>query len=190
MLNKGILILICVCWFYTGCAQTDSVKTKPQYFNMFTSGMLIGCGLCNNGKDFTLSFSTHHGLAFNSGVRLSIGTGIDTYHEWRMIPLVLGITLDKGEKPQGVYFHVNAGHAFGRFTSPNMYDRQFLHEQGGFTISPMFGYRIGNERIRLYVQAGYKFQRTGYQLKYADTYMYSRSFEMDRVVMQMGFGFN
>lgn len=188
--NKVLTVLVFVLSVQLATAQTDSLKQNHRYFSTFLSGALIGCGNCSNGKDFTFSFVTMHGVEFKSGIKLAAGLGLDTYYDWRLFPVVIGITFDKETKPNAVYFHVNAGHAFGRYLLANPYEEDFITSRGGFTINPMVGFRIGNEKIRLYVQAGYKFQKASFTIDYSEFYKYSRDYEMGRFVVQMGFGLN
>lgn len=187
----GIIVLITVCQI--AYSQSDSLRQTPHYYNSFFSGALIGCGDCNSGKDFSLSFVTMHGLAFDSGIKLSAGLGMDVYTDWRLFPMLIGFTIDKEEKPNALYLHINAGYSVGRYLKVSPWEQGDLTQRGGLTINPMIGYRIGNEKVRLYIQAGYKYQHAYYKLDYANfgyPYSNSREYEISRVVMQMGFGFN
>jgi hypothetical protein len=194
MENRWKVVLLFVFFVQSGFAQSDSVQRKAHYFNRFLSGTLIGCGLCNDGKDFTLSFTTLQGIAFPSGLKLSVGTGIQTYYDWRMIPVTGGVTIDKEQRPNSLFFQVHAGHSFGRYLLFEANDFVKTSSRGGFTINPMVGYRIGNEKVRLYMQAGYQFQRASTYIDYRGGWWgpssSSRSVELSRVVVQVGFGFN
>jgi hypothetical protein len=66
-----------------------------------------------------------------------------------------------------------------------------IRETGGFTVNPMIGYRIGVDRIRIYIQAGYKYQVADLDYEYPDWWGYSQSskhYEFNRFVIQLGFG--
>ncbi len=190
MVNRSITLIVFLLGINLAVAQTDSLKQQGKYFNTFLSGALVGCGNCTSGKDFTLSFVTMHGLEFRSGIKLALGLGIDTYYDWRLFPVLIGVTFDKEEKPNAVFFHVNAGHSFGRYLLARPFEEDYLKSHGGFTINPMLGYRIGNDKIRLYVQAGYKFQKASFIIDYSNNFYYSRDYEMGRFIVQMGFGLN
>jgi hypothetical protein len=190
---RWLFWLLCLAGCHSGYAQTDSVQAKKvTYYNTFMSGVLIGCGTCNSGKDFTYSALTLHGLRVSPGVSVAVGLGMDVYSDWRLFPVVGSITFESKRKKNSVYVQVNAGHAWGRYllSNPDWWGQERSAE-GGFTINPMLGYRIGNEKIRIYIQAGYK-----HQLAYTwDTYSGGmsetfRSYRLNRFVMQLGFGFN
>ena len=192
MRTKGVWIGFFILCSLVVYPQADSLK-KSRYFNTFFSGALIGCGDCNSGKDFTLSFVTMHGIKFPTGIKLSAGAGLDVYSDWRLIPILIGFTIDKEQKPNGLFLHFNSGYSFGRYLNLNPYEQGELMQEGGFTINPMIGYRIGAEKIRLYVQIGYKYQHAYYRLDYANfgyPYSYSRESNLNRFVVQMGFGIN
>ena len=169
-------------------AQDSVAVKKITYYNTFMSGVLVGCGSCNQGKDFTFSFVTQHGVRVSPWIKVSAGLGMDVYSDWRLFPVTAGITIDPGDNKNSLYFHANAGHAWGRY----LYQDQFwgqVEEQGGFTANLMLGYRIGNEKTSIYIQAGYK-----HQLAYLQgTNGFSsteREYELNRFVLQFGFGFN
>lgn len=186
---RSITLLSAFFILFGAFAQTDSLTRKRNYFNSFFSGTLMGCGECNSGKDFTFSFITQHGVKFKSGIKLSGGTGLDVYDNWRIFPLVAGFTFDKEKRTNGLYFHVNTGYAFGHYLKVSPWETGEEIHKGGFTINPMLGYRIGNEKLRVYVQAGYKYQDASFSIDYTDFgYGYSRDYNLKRFVLQMGFG--
>jgi hypothetical protein len=186
------LVLLTALHIQIALAQTDSLRSRVNYFNMFASGALMGCGQCNNGKDFTLSITTVHGIGFKSGIKVSLGTGLDTYYNWRMIPLLAGFTLDKGVRQNSFFLQLNSGYSFGRFLEIESFDGVTLDQRGGFIFNPMVGYRIGNEKVRLYVLTGYKYQnaRIDFSSMWGWPHSYSREYDLSRVVIQLGFGIN
>jgi len=173
------------------CGQADSLKRKASYYNAFFSGALIGCGECANGKDFTFSFLTLHGIKLKSGVKLALGAGMDVYHEWRLFPLVGAITIDREQHENALYVHLNAGYSWGRYLE-DLESEVSLNQRGGFTVNPMIGYRIGKGKSRLYIQAGYKLQYAN--VSYSPAWWWgpvptiTREYDINRVVVQMGFG--
>jgi len=192
MRNKifGLTLLASVWFFSQTFAQTDSSKVqKLSYYNSFVSGVLIGCGSCNEGKDFTFSFLTQHGVAVTPWLKIAGGIGMDTYSNWRMFPLVFGITIDPGKLKRAPYVQATAGHAWGRYLMKEYYWSDRTQEDGGFTASLMAGYRMNVENASLYIQAGYKHQLA--YLKNSNEFSSAfREYELNRFVIQFGFGFN
>lgn len=178
---------------HVGFAQPDSIARKAHYFNTFTSGVQIGCGVCNAGKDFTFSFTTHQGIAFPSGVKLSVGTGLDTYADWRMIPIMLGFTVDRESRANSLFFQFNGGYSVGRYVGFEPSEFARLSRAEGMVFNPMLGFRMGNEKVRLYILAGYKYQQATMHIDYnwgwGPTRL-SREADLGRAVVQLGFGFN
>lgn len=187
-----VLIVLFLLSSYLGKAQTDSISTSTRYYNTFMSGALVGCGDCNRGKDFTLSFTTFHGIVWKSGVRLAVGGGLDVYNDWRMIPVLLGITYDMQKRTQGFYIHLNSGYSFAQYLQEEPGEFVEIKDEGGFTVNPMLGYRVGLDKIRIYIQGGYKYQKafTGiyYDSFWGSPYSIERKYELQRFVIQMGFG--
>lgn len=190
------ILLLCVLFLRfipAALAQNDSLKIKPVYYASFVNGVMIGCGTCNNGKDFTYSVLTLHGIKFPSGIKIGIGVGMDVYSDWRLFPLVAGITFDQEHKKNALYFHVNTGHSWGRYLPENYgWWGSELAAQGGFTCNPMLGYRIGKDNMRIYIQAGYKLQLAYTTNRYAGGWggnEMKRDYELNRFVVQFGFGF-
>jgi hypothetical protein len=186
--TKVFIIVFLLLW-QIGSAQTDTTKHTSRYYNTFFSGALIGCGDCIYANDLTFSFVTFHGIAFVSGSKLSAGAGIDVYSNWQMFPLLLAYTIDREKRSNAMYFHINSGYAFGRFLEVDPDNASGFSQRGGFIINPMIGYRMGNDRIRLYVQAGYKFQKASAMWGWVPT-SFSREYDLNRLVVQLGFGFN
>jgi hypothetical protein len=178
----------------SAAAQTDSLAQKVRYYNSFMSGALIGCGPCINGKDFAFSFTTFHGLAWKSGIKLGAGAGLDMYADWRMVPVMVGFTFDEGRRKNAVYLQINTGYSFGKFLPVEEGSAPLLNDKGGFTVNPMVGFRMGNDVLRVYIQAGYKYQHAlvnaDYQQWWGWLYSYSREYDFNRFVVQLGFGLN
>lgn len=185
-----LVMLASICFVDRTVAQADSVNVKRfTYYNSFVSGVLIGCGSCNEGKDFTFSFLTQHGVKVTPWMKVSGGIGMDVYSNWRLFPLVFGVTLDPSDLKNAPYFQVTAGHAWGRYLLKEYYWSDRTQEDGGFNASLMAGYRMNVENISLYIQAGYKHQ-FAYLKDSNDFSSASREYELNRFVIQFGFGFN
>ncbi len=173
--------------------HADSIKRNVSYYNAFVTGTLIGCGECANGKDFTFSFLTLHGIKLHSGLKFAVGTGMDVYDDWRLFPLVGSITIDRELRNNAVYVQLNSGYSWGRYTHP-LENEINLRQTGGFVVNPMIGYRVGKGKSRIYLQAGYKLQYA--KVNYTPAWWWgppptvTREYDLSRVVVQMGFGFN
>lgn len=152
---------------------------------------MIGSSEDADEKDFTLSVTTIHGIKFNSGMKVGIGVGLDTYYDLKVFPIIASITLDQELKKHGIFVQLNGGYSFARYI-----DRQEIEEidtdaKGGFTINPMIGYRIIVEKTRIYLQGGYKYQVAEINYDYPDWWGFSQTskhYELNRFVIQLGFG--
>lgn len=175
-------------------AQVDSLDRKIRYYNTFMSGTLVGCGECVRGQDFNFSFVTFHGLSLKSGIKAGVGAGLDVYNDWRMYPLLAAFTIDKGRRRNALYLHINSGYSFGTYLPQQDWGEPIYDDKGGFTISPMIGLRLGRDKMRVYMQAGYKYQHSkvsaDFQNWWGWLYSYSRAYDLNRFVFQFGFGIN
>ena len=80
--KRALLVVVTMSFWGSVAAQSDSLqKVKPLYFNSFVTGALIGCGNCTSGKDFTLNFTTIHGMRVSPGIKVGIGLGMDVYSD-------------------------------------------------------------------------------------------------------------
>jgi hypothetical protein len=182
------------CWFLSGItlAQSDSLQSKIKYYNSFVSGVLIGSAEDADEKEFSLSFTSIHGIKFKSGLKLGLGVGLDTYYDLKVVPFITSVSFDQERKRNGLFIQLNSGYSIVRYTKNN---EEFgdLYEKGGFTMNPMIGYRIKVEDFRIYWQAGYKYQVAEVGYEYLDwggnTQRDSRNYEFNRFVIQLGFGF-
>lgn len=192
MTIRLILACLLVSLGHNLIAQQDSVRQRVSYYNSFVAGTLIGCGECANGKDFTFSFLTLHGVKFPAGVKVALGAGMDVYNDWRLFPLVGSITIDRELRDNAVYVQLNSGYSWGRYIYP-LENEINLQQTGGFVVNPMIGYRVGRGKSRIYIQAGYKFQYAN--VSYTPAWWWgppptiTREYDLSRVVVQMGFGF-
>jgi hypothetical protein len=173
-------------------AQSDSIQKKVKYYNSFVSGVMMGSSEDTDEKDFSVSFTTIHGIKFHSGLKVGIGVGLDTYYDLKVVPIIASITLDPELKKHGLFFQLNSGYSFVRYTKDHQFIEEVeISESGGFTINPMMGYRIIVENMRIYLQAGYKYQVAELHYDYPDWWGSSQSskhYELNRFVIQLGFG--
>lgn len=171
-------------------AQVDSIQKKISYYNSFVSGVMIGSSEDADEKEISLSFTTTHGIKFNSGVKVGVGVGLDTYYNLKVFPLLLSLTFE-GHKKHGFFVQLNGGYSFVRYNDDQVFEEIDVVEQGGLIMNPMVGYQMKVENMRIYVQAGYKYQVAELHYKYPDWWGYSQSlkeYELNRFVIQLGFG--
>jgi len=161
------------------------------------SGALFG----KDGYGTYISVNTVHGVRYKR-FTAGIGTGYDAYKDWNTLPVFGSISYDFLRIKNDAFFvQFNGGYAWA-FYSPrsdsyyNDYD-----SKGGRMLNPMIGYRFHvSNKVRLYISAGYKFQRINYEFA-NNWYMYDMmpganylppvtkvQRDMDRVVVQIGFG--
>jgi opacity protein-like surface antigen len=173
-------------------AQNDSIQGKVKYYNSFVSGVMIGSSEDADEKEFSVSFLTIHGIKFNSGIKVGVGVGLDTYYDLKVFPIIASITFDQELKKHGLFVQLNGGYSFVRYTKDHQsIEETEINERGGFTINPMVGYRISAENMRIYLLAGYKYQVAELHYKYPDWWGSSQSskqYEFNRFVIQLGFG--
>lgn len=171
-------------------AQGDSLVSRVKYFNTFVSGILIGSE-ADAEREITASFNTVHGVKFKTGVKAGIGVGLDTYYNLKVFPFTLSFTIDQERKKEALFVQLNSGYSLVR--SANELESATPYEKGGFTVNPMIGYRIMIENYRIYWQVGYKFQKAEVGYRYDDwagnSQVFSRHYELNRFVLQLGFGF-
>lgn len=189
---KNSIILWCCLFPGIAIAQSDSIQRKVKYYNSFVSGVMIGSSEDADEKEFSVSFITIHGIKFNSGLKVGIGVGLDTYYDLKVFPIIASITLDQGLKKHGLFIQFNGGYSFVRYTKDHLLIEEIeINERGGFTINPMVGYRISVENMRICLQAGYKYQVAELHYDYPDwwgSYQSSKHYELNRFVIQLGFG--
>jgi hypothetical protein len=173
-------------------AQNDSLPSPTNslgYFNQFFSGGLLG----KSGTGGSLSASTVHGVRYK---KLSIGAGLgyDSYGIWRAMPVVASVGYDLHDSGLNrVFLQLNYGHAWtsniGAQNSGYIYT-----SSGGRVINPMVGYRVASGKWRMYLMAGYKFQRINYTQTYKwRTWTGDRMTveqDMERLSVQLGVGWN
>jgi hypothetical protein len=175
-------------------AQNDStpVKTK-RYFNTFQSGGLFG----EKDKGTSFTFSTIHGAQFGP-VRVGLGTGFDSYQRWRALPVYSFTSFDFVKIKSNALF-VSCAIGYSKAWYREQYDYEPKYSSGeGIVVNPLVGYRITADKWRIYVSTGYKFQRVNYSRtsdyyswsSVPNTSRYSVQEDINRIVFQIGFGFN
>jgi opacity protein-like surface antigen len=189
--KNSIIVWLCLC---PGIAlsQVDSLHQKIKYYNSFVSGVMIGSSEDDDEKNISVSFITIHGVKFNRGVKVGVGAGLDTYYDLKAFPIVCSVTFDQERKKQGLFLQLNTGYSFARYTREPEFEEIEVDAEGGFTINPMVGYRLTVENARIYLQAGYKYQEAQLFYKYPDWWgstRASKDYELNRFVIQLGFGF-
>jgi len=191
MKTRIILFILCVICISVH-AQVDSTapsKRKVIYYNNLLAGGLLGESEQGSG----LTLSTTHGIRIN---RFSVGAGFgfDSYFDWKTVPVFGTIEFDFAKIKQNAFFlQFSAGYADARRINREEWITEY-REYGGEMISFMFGYKIRAEKFSLYVLAGHKSQEANYSYNpqpwssFAPQYNYSVEENMNRLVVQLGFG--
>lgn len=175
-------------------AQHDSSfvsKKKVTYYNTFLAGGLLG----DSGKGSGVTFSTTHGVRINR-FSFGAGAGFDSYFDWKTVPVFGTVEVDFARfKRNALFIQINGGYAEATRTNREEWIADYK-EYGGPMMSYMLGYKIRAEKFSLYVLAGQKFQEATFSYN-AEPWSNSippPSFEveeeMNRLVVQLGFGFH
>ncbi len=184
-------------------SQTDSLTSvnRVHYFNVFQSGMLIG------KKDFgtTASFFTVHGIRYKN-FSFGIGVGYDdysrtvisgpygyeTHSRWKVVPFFASLSADFWKiRNSNAFIQLNTGYAAIRGGSNTW--QSFTDVKGGVMINPMVGLRMSTGRHRLYISAGYKWQKNQYRIANTNGYWFPETEvrqTLQRFSAAIGFGWH
>lgn len=187
------ILLTAISFSLLGQAEKTEVSgRKAIYYNSFLAGGL----LADQGQGTGVTLSMVHGVRVK---RFSFGAGIglDSYLDWKTMPLFGSVSFDFGKvKNNSFYVQCNAGYAEAWRIKQEEWRPSGYHEYGDMMISSLIGYRISKERFSLYMQAGHKFQgaHSSYHTELWSGFAPQSSFyvdeEMNRLVIQIGFGFH
>lgn len=187
----SLLTFLCVVSFSLHAQQESNEfpKKKILYYNSFLAGGLFG----ESGQGSGLSLSTTHGLRVKQ-VAFGAGVGLDSYLDWKTLPIFGSISLDFGRiKSNALFLQLNGGYAEAWLVRKQQWIPEY-RDYGGGMISSLIGYRIVKERFSLYMLAGHKFQRAhrSYEPEpwssFAPQLSYFVKEDMNRLVVQIGFG--
>lgn len=176
---------------YAQEATTETTQRPHRYFNVFQSGGLFG----EKGRDASVTFSTFHGVQLKK-VHLALGTGLDSYQQWRVVPAYVMVSVDLAHiKENFLYLSLAGGVGKAWYRKQNEWDPDFDANRA-ISVSPAVGYRILADKWNINISAGYKWQRIDYSYTYNYWDSYYRGGEstveqtMERLVVQLGFGLN
>jgi hypothetical protein len=192
---KTVLLALIIYLPVTVVAQEVTEAVKPhRYFNSFQSGGLFG----EKDKGTSFTFSTIHGVQLKKW-RLGGGLGFDSYQRWRAVPLSAVASFDIAHfKNSYLSVVLNGGYSKAWYRQTEEYEPD-LDVKGGPMISSSIGYRIIADKWNINVSAGYRWQRINF--KYSPQYwywsdngasstVYSVTEDIQRLVIQIGFGLN
>ena len=180
-------------------AQTDSlgrVGSKVRYWNNFLLG-----GLQGGHKETSFSFTTTHGVRLGR-LAVGLGAGLDAYGDWKVFPMFASASFDFARiKNDAFFIQMNGGYGRAIYTGEERATMANVDNGGGKMLNPMLGYRFKADRFRIYLAAGYKFQRNTYSYNYNIVYdfapggpydfpRYTVQEDMQRFVVQLGFGWH
>lgn len=149
--------------------EVESIKGVEYFFNV-QFGSLAGCNDCGNGKDFTFSTSTQHGVLIGKKLRTSVGIGFDSYLNWQTLPLFTSASWDLigNRNKNAVFLQLSYGWSHPWFVKSSQYSYYtsdpFTDVDGGRMINPQIGYRIKYYDLRIALSLGYKYQRISYKV--------------------------
>ncbi|HTF21574.1 MAG TPA: hypothetical protein VK658_26025 [Chryseolinea sp.] len=156
---------------------TQSGKCIAYYFDI-SMGMLTGCADCPNGREFTISMATTHGITWGRKTRIGGGVGVDTYLGWRAVPLFGSVSYDlAGTKNTHAVF-VQAQYGWGftwRETLP--YEMAPADVKGGVMFAALIGYRVRYHDLRIGITTGFK-QQSAWTHYETDTWLPNETGEM------------
>ena len=169
-------------------AQADStLKARGPiiYWNNFLAGGLVG----EDGKGASFTFSTTHGIRYRRWTT-GFGVGYDVYSDWNTLPLFVSLGADLHDTGRyACYLQLNAGYAAAAWIPGREDYMPDIDTNGGAMINPMIGFAMKADHYRIYLAAGYKFQRNSYD--YWIIYPsngFSLQKDIERIVIQLGFG--
>ena len=179
-------------------AQTDSLDRadrKIRYWNNFLLG-----GLRGDHKEVFFSLTTTHGVRLGR-LAVGLGAGMDAYGDWKVFPMFASASFDFARiKNDAFFIQMNGGYGRAIYTGGDREGTPGVDNGGGKMLNPMLGYRIKADRFRIYIAMGYKFQRNRYTYGYInpiwssfapyESPRYSVQEDMQRFVLQMGFGWH
>jgi hypothetical protein len=194
-----ILLFLLIGISFSATAQTDTTalarktvsKKKITYYNTLLAGGLLG----ESGKGSGLTLSTTHGVRIN---RFSIGAGIgfDSYFDWKTVPVFGTVEFDFAKVRKNAFFvQINGGYADAARINREEWLMEY-REYGGPMYSYLLGYKMKAEKFSLYLLAGYKFQEANFSYSqppwssFIGPAGYSVEEEINRLVVQLGFGLN
>jgi hypothetical protein len=186
--KASLIVFILIC---SNCFAQEEIKSSHRYFNLFQTGALLGEK--DRGTSFT--FSTVHGIQRKS-FRVGLGTGFDSYQRWRVVPVFAYLSFDLANIRDNHFFIALASGPSKAWYREQDDPSQMTYSDGsGMTFLPSIGYRIKADKWRLYITAGYKWQRVNYTSSPSwwwgpDQPSYSVEEEVERVSVQLGFGIN
>lgn len=191
MRTSFVILLACVS--ITGYSQTVDVevpKRKLTYFNTFLAGAMMG----ESGKGTGVTLSTIHGVRLKRAA-FGAGIGFDSYFDWKTLPIFGSVSFDFAKiKSNALFVQFNAGYAEAWLVRDEDSWTPPYRDYGGTMVSSSAGYRITKERFSLYAMVGHKFQRSHcfYEPElwssFAPTYRQRIQEDMNRLVVQIGFG--
>jgi hypothetical protein len=154
-----------------GQGTKDSLRHRPiQYFFNVQSGSLIGCNNCGEGKQITFSFSTHHGVKIGNRLRVSMGTGLDSYFEWNMLPVYGNVSWDLFKSKNAFFVQFGYGHAIAAWRTMEFYDYGLTNTNPGKIYSYGAGYRVKANKMSVSFGIGQKVQQLTTKYEYPTYY--------------------
>lgn len=157
MTSRIISAVVLLCTSFTLAAEQDSLS-RIHYFYSIHSGVLTA----SKGNGSAVTASLLQGVRYKK-FAVGAGLGYNAYLDWQTLPLFVFASADFARVRQGdFFFQCGAGYSRAwllpvdaeTFAS-NLRGRHYFH--------PLVGYRIRKDKLRIYLSAGYAFQRISYE---------------------------
>ena len=156
---------------------TQGGKRLEYYFDL-GMGMLTGCSDCPNGREFTITMATTHGIIWGRKTRIGGGVGVDTYLGWKAVPLFGSVSYDLAgtKNTHAIFVQGQYGWAFTwRDTLP--FELTPTDQKGGVMLAALIGYRVKYHDLRIAISTGFK-QQTAASVYETDTWIMNEAGEM------------
>jgi hypothetical protein len=171
------------------------------YFNQTELGLLVTNQPGVLGSNTAAaSLHTTNGYRFWPGLAVGLGTGLDSYEGWLLLPVALAVTGDMGAPTRRVvpFYRFSLGHGFDITRRPNpelpqwwgwIPPDQRTGQSGGLLVQPALGLKIRTGAGTAFTaQAGYRWQTIN---RYTEqgTWRTDEQIVLRRLWLALGFAF-
>lgn len=156
---------------------TQGGRIVAYYFDI-GMGMLTGCADCTNGREFTISMATTHGITVGRKTRIGAGVGVDTYLGWKAVPLFGSVSYDLAGTKNTHAIFVQGQYGWGYTWRDSLpYELAPNEVKGGIMFAALMGYRVKYHDLRIAISTGFK-QQTAVSVYEMDTWIPNERGEM------------
>lgn len=191
-----VLAFALLCGVHINAQSTrDSLRTfKIHYAGALLSGVQAGCVNCSLSTKLTSSSYLINGVQLSKRFFTGVGVGIDSYEQWKTMPVFLHLSEKIAGRKNGLLIQLNTGYA-SAWLDKSINNFPGIKQEGGWMIHPAITYQLQAEKWKIFFSAGYKTQRASYSYRNEwQTFAgggynaFEVTNELNRVVLQIGFG--